>query len=167
MRKFLFKRKTITFTLAMMLLIVSLAGAALAQALSITVNQFVPFALVTFVPCANGGAGEPVLVQGVLHLQDHITINGNRVNFKTHAQPQGASGTGLITGDSYQATGVTQEQDSIPLIDGAAEFTFINNFKIIGQGPNNNFLVHQTVHQTVNANGDVTTTIIDTSVECR
>ena len=100
-------------------------------------------------------------------IQDHITINDNRVNIKFHGQPQGATGTGLTTGDSYQATGVTQEQDSLPLINGAAEFTFINNFKIIGQGPNNNLLVHQTVHQTINANGDVTTTIFDTSVECR
>src|SRR6185436_3267756 len=159
MRKFLFKRMSITFTLAIMLLIVSLAGAALAQALTITTNDFVPFALVAFVPCANGGAGELVLVQGTLHLQDHITINNNRANIKTHAQPQGASGVGLTTGDTYNATGVTQEQDSIPIINGAFEFTFINNFRIIGQGPNNNLLVHQTIHQTVNANGEVTTFI--------
>lgn len=166
MKKFLFKRKS-TFTLAITLLILSMAGAALAQALAITVNQFVPFALVAFVPCANGGAGENVLVQGVLHLQDHITINNNRATIKTHAQPQGASGVGLTTGDIYSATGVTQEQDSIPIVNGAFEFTFINNFRIIGQGPNNNFLVHQTIHQTVNANGEVTTFIDNTSVECR
>ncbi len=167
MKKFLFKRKLITFTLALTLLILSVAGAALAQALTITTNDFVPFALVAFVPCANGGAGELVLVQGTLHLQDHITINGNRANIKTHAQPQGASGVGLTTGDTYNATGVTQEQDSIPIINGAFEFTFINNFKIIGQGPNNNLLVHQTIHQTVNANGEVTTFIDNTTVECR
>jgi hypothetical protein len=166
MKKFLFKRKS-TFTLAITLLILSMAGAALAQALAITVNQFVPFALVAFVPCANGGAGESVLVEGVLHLQDHITINNNRATIKTHAQPQGASGVGLTTGDIYSATGVTQEQDSIPIVNGAFEFTFINNFRIIGQGPNNNFLVHQTIHQTVNANGEVTTFIDNTSVECR
>ncbi len=167
MKKFLFKRKSITCMLAISLLIVSLAGAALAQALTITTNDFVPFALVAFVPCANGGAGELVLVQGTLHIQDHITINDNRVNLKVHFQPQGAGGTGLTTGDSYNATGVTQEQDSLPLSGGAAEFTFINNFRIIGQGPNNNFLVHQTVHQTVNANGDVTSTVVNQSVECR
>ena len=167
MKKFLFKRKTITFTLAITLLIVSLVGSALAQALAITTNDFVPFALVTFVPCANGGSGELVLVQGTLHIQDHITINNNRVNLKVHFQPQGAGGTGLTTGDSYNATGVTQEQDSLPLSGGAAEFTFINNFKIIGQGPDNNFLVHQTVHVTVTANGDVTSTVVNQSVECR
>jgi hypothetical protein len=89
------------------------------------------------------------------------------VSLKIHFQPQGAGGTGLVTGDTYNATGVTQEHDSLPLINGAAEFTFINNFRIIGQGPDNNFLVHQTVHQTVNANGDVTSTIVNQSVECR
>ena len=167
MRKFLFKRKTITLALAMMLLIMSLAAGALAQALTITTNDFVPFALVAFVPCANGGAGELVLVQGTLHLQDHITINNNRANIKTHAQPQGATGTGLTTGDSYNANGVTQEQDSIPITNGAFEFTFVNNFRIIGQGNGNNLLVHQNVHQTINANGDVTTTIVNQSVECR
>jgi hypothetical protein len=167
MKKFLLKRKPITFALALTLLTLSVAGAALAQALAITTNDFVPFALVAFVPCANGGAGELVLVQGTLHLQDHITINNNRADIKTHAQPQGASGVGLTTGDTYNATGVTQEQDSIPLTNGAFEFTFVNNFKIIGQGPNNNLLVHQTIHQTINANGEVTNFIDNTTVECR
>src|SRR5262245_57664340 len=145
MRKFLFKRKSITCMLAISLLIVSMAGAALAQALTITINDFVPFALVAFVPCANGGAGELVLVQGTLHLQDHITINDNRANIKTHAQPQGADGVGLTTGDTYNAVGVTQEQDSIPITNGAFEFTFVNNFRIIGQANGNYLLVHQTV----------------------
>ena len=166
MRTFLFKRKTITLTLAVTLLILCVAGAALSQALAITVNQFVPFAQAVLVPCANGGAGEIVLVEGTLHLQDHITINGNRANIKTHAQPQGATGVGLTTGDIYNATGVTQEQDSIPNINGAFEFTFVNNFRLIGQGPDNNLQVHQTVHVTIDANGVVTTVIDNTSVDC-
>lgn len=166
MRTFLFKRKTITVTLAITLLVLSLAGAAFSQALAITVNQFVPFAQVVFVPCANGGAGENVLIQGTLHIQQHITINDNRLNFKIHAQPQGVDGVGLVTGDSYQATGVTQEQDSIPLINGAFEFTFVNNFRLIGQGPDNNLQVHQNVHVTIDANGFITTVVNNTSVDC-
>jgi hypothetical protein len=62
---------------------------------------------------------------------------------------------------------VTQEQDSIPLVGGAAEFTFINNFRIIGQRDGNNLLVHQTVHVTVNANGDVTTIVDNQSIDCQ
>jgi len=165
-RTFLVRRKNLSLTLAITLLALTLAGAVFGQALTITTNDFVPFAQLAFVPCANGGAGEIVLIQGTLHIQQHITINGNRASIKIHFQPQGAGGTGLTTGDTYNAVGVTQEQDSLPLVGGAAEFTFINNFRIIGQGPDNNLQVHQTVHVTINANGVVTTVVNNTSVEC-
>ena len=166
MRTFLFGRKTLTLTLGIALLTLSLAAVAFSQAIAITTNDFVPFSLLAFVPCANGGAGELVLVEGTLHLQDHITINGNRASIKTHAQPQGAGGVGLTTGDTYNAVGVTQEQDSIPLINGAFEFTFVNNFRIIGQKTGNNLQVHQTVHVTVDANGNVTTVVDNQSITC-
>ena len=166
MKKFLFRRKTITLTIGIILLALSFTAVAFSQALATTANQFVPFAQVVFVPCANGGAGELVLVEGILHLQDHITINGNRVTIKTHAQPQGALGVGQTTGDVYQAVGVTQEVDTLPLIGGAAEFTFTNNFRLIGQKTGNNLQIHQNVHVTINANGDVTTVVDNTSVDC-
>lgn len=166
MRTLLFTRKTLNFTLAIMLLLISLTGAAFSQAVAITTNQFVPFAQAVLVPCANGGAGEIVLIEGTLHLQEHVTINNNRVNLKIHAQPQGATGVGQITGDVYHGTGVTQEQDSFSLTNGAFEFTFINNFRIIGPGPGNNAQTHQTVHVTINANGDITSTVDNLSIEC-
>jgi len=167
MKTSLFRRKTITLTIGITLLTLSFAAVAFSQALAITTNYFVPFAQINLVPCADGGAGELVLIQGTLHIQQHITINDNRVTVKSHFQPQGADGVGLSTGDSYNATGVTQEVDTLPLTNGAAEFTFINNFRLIGQGPNNNLLVHQTVHTTVNADGTVTSVVDNTSVECQ
>ena len=167
MKRFLFRRKTITLTIGITLLTLSFAAVAFSQALTITTNDFVPFAQINLVPCADGGAGELVLIQGTLHIQQHITINNNRATVKSHFQPQGADGVGLSTGDSYNATGVTQEVDTLPLTNGAAEFTFINNFRLIGQGPNNNLLVHQTVHTTVNADGTVTSVVDNTSVECQ
>ena len=166
MRTFLFRRKTLNLTLAITLLTLILAGVAFSQAIALTSNQFVPFSQAVFVPCAAGGAGEIVLVEGTLHLQDHITINDNHATIKTHAQPQGATGVGLVTGDTYNATGVTQEQDSIPLINNAFEFSFINNFRLIGPGPNNNLQVHQNVHVTITPNGDLTTVVDNTSVDC-
>jgi len=167
MKRSLFRRKTITLTIGITLLTLSFAAVAFSQALTITTNDFVPFAQINLVPCADGGAGELVLIQGTLHIQQHITINNNRATVKSHFQPQGADGVGLSTGDSYNATGVTQEVDTLPLTNGAAEFTFINNFRLIGQGPNNNLLVHQTVHTTVNADGTVTSVVDNTSVECQ
>jgi hypothetical protein len=56
--------------------------------------------------------------------------------------------------------------DTLPLIGGATEFTFVNNFRLIGQKTDNNFQVHQNVHVTINANGDVTNTIVNETIDC-
>ena len=166
MKRLLFRRKTITISIGITLLTLSFAAVAFSQAVAITTNDFVPFSLLVFVPCANGGAGEDVLVEGTLHIQQHITINNNRATVKTHAQPQGADGVGQTTGDFYQGVGVTQEQDSIPILNGAFEFTFVNNFRLIGQKTDNNSQVHQNIHVTIDANGNVTTDIDNTTVDC-
>ena len=45
--------------------------------------------------------------------------------------------------------------------------TFVNNFKIIGQGEGqNNLLVHETFHITVNPDGTVTAFFDKASVQC-
>jgi hypothetical protein len=76
---------------------------------AVVVNESIDLNLVVFVPCANGGAGELVDLDGPLHILITFNINGNNVSGKAHFQPQGISGVGLDTGDKYQATGVTQD----------------------------------------------------------
>jgi len=165
MKRSFFTRKTINFLLAITILTLTLAGVAFSQALAITTNEFVPFAQAVLVPCANDGAGEIVLVEGTLHVQNHLTINNNRLSLKTHFQPQGAVGTGTVTGDKYRATGVTQEQDATGVI-GASEFTLVNNFRLIGQGPDNNLQVHQLIQITIDANNFIRSNVINTTVDC-
>ncbi len=43
----------------------------------------------------------------------------------------------------------------------------MNNFRIIGQGEGNNFLIHVNGHFTVNANGEVTVANVNFSADCR
>jgi hypothetical protein len=150
-----------------LVVLATLAGAAIAQAeaTTVTTNEQIPFSLIAFVPCANDGAGEEVLVTGTLHVLEHVTIDARGgLHVKIHFQPQGATGVGLTTGDTYHATGVTQEHFNAT---GVFNDTFINNFRMIGPGPNNNLLVHQTIHITITPNGDVTSDVVNTSVECR
>jgi hypothetical protein len=130
----------------------------------VVLNESFPIAIAVFVPCADGGAGELVVLEGDLHVLLSITQNDNHLSVKSHSQPQGISGTGLSTGDTYQGTGVTQDQFTTGL---GVTFTFVNNFRIIGEGPGNNILVHETFHVTINANGEVTATVDNFSVECR
>src|SRR5262245_28008756 len=101
---------------------------------AVVLNTDVPIDLFVFIP----KTGHTVHLTGSLHvvLQETIDQNG-RIHVKEHFQPQGVSGVDLTTGEKYQATGVTQTQEKIvpPGGNGASELTFVNNFKIIGQGP--------------------------------
>jgi hypothetical protein len=134
---------------------------------AVQVNESINLDAIVFVPCANDGAGELVHLSGPLHVLITFTINGNNVSGKTHFQPQGVSGVGLTTGDKYQGTGVTQDKFKDSLQNDQFEETFIDNFRLIGQGPGNNFLSHETFHVTINANGDVTVVHDNLSIECR
>ncbi len=152
----------VTMCLVAMLAIVIVPANAAVQ-----VNDTTDISLTVFVPCAAGGAGEVVDVSGPLHVLMSFTINGNNVSGYFHFQPQGISGTGETTGAKYQATGVTLESFKNSLQNGQANFTFVNNFRIIGQGPGNNFLVHETLHLTINADGTLTVSHDNFSIDCR
>src|SRR6476469_1879309 len=123
---------------------------------AVVTNDRTDVQLSVFVPCAAGGLGENVDLSGPLHTLVSFTMNGNNVSGYFHFQPQGISGTGETTGAKYTATGVTQQSFKSSLQNGQANLTFVNNFRIIGQGPGNNFLVHETLHITINADGTLT-----------
>jgi hypothetical protein len=135
------------------------------RATSFTDNQKVPIDFFAFIPCADGGAGEVVDFSGTLHVLLHVTINGTNVVIKQHFQPQGLKGVGETTGDVYNATGVTQDITRSGTV-GFTE-TFVNNFKLIGPGPDNNLLVHENFHVTVNANGTLTVLRDHVTVTCK
>ena len=139
-----------------------------AAATTTKTNEIVPIGIAVFVPCANGGLGEVVQAAGYLHINTHTTINDNRVHVKTHSNPQGVTGVGLTTGDKYQGTGVTQDTNNFDAVDGFPfTFTFVNNFRFIGQGRGNNYTVHENFHVTVNANGETTTVVDNFKAECK
>jgi hypothetical protein len=156
-------------TLAVALGLVGLAGAgsALAQATAVTTSVRIPLPqpFQRFVPCAAEGAGELVDLSGTLHVLIHTTLDGSGgFHAETHFQPQGVTGIGLTTGDIYQGTGVNQNEFNGTV---GEESTSVDNFRIVGHGPGNNFLLHETLHATVNANGVVTAFVSNFRVECR
>jgi hypothetical protein len=130
-----------------------------------TQNEFIPTELAVFVACAAAGAGELVELEGSLHVRSHVTRDGTGAfHLSQHFQPQGISGTGLTTGDRYRGTGVTRSNTHTKA--GLAQ-TYVNNFRIIGRGPGNNHLVHETLHVKVDADGVVTTERADLSIDCK
>ena len=113
------------------------------------------------------GCTEPVLISGPDHLVLHYTYD-DQGGFHGVVQfnPQGITGVGQVTGTMYRGTGVTRQTvDTTP--GGAESFTVINNVHLIGQGAENNYLVHATVQSTTNANGEPTAEVVNLSTECR
>ena len=126
-----------------------LAIAPGAQA-AVTVNTTIPFNVTLF--CN----GDTVDMAGFVHEVSALTINGNHVSVVSHFNPQGISGTSETTGAKYQATGVTSDTYGGSLINGQFRETYINRFDFIGQGSAPNFISHETLHTTINANGTIT-----------
>ena len=155
-------------TITMMILFAALALFTVHANAAKQVNDVSDINLTVFVPCAAGGAGEIVDLSGPLHTLITFTINGNNVSGTAHFQPQGIAGTGETTGDKYQATGVTKDSSfKQSFQNGQANLTYVNNFRIIGTGPGNNFLVHEVAHITINADGTLTVFHDNFSIACK
>ena len=151
--------------LALTVLFALTVSPAMAEATTYRENYKIPLNMYVWIPCAADGAGEWVALSGRLHVLFHYTFDGNGgFHYKAHYQPQGISGLGQTTGDKYQGTGVTQYQDNGKV---GYEYTYVNNFRIIGQGPGNNYLIHNNFHYTINANGELTAWVDNFSAECK
>ena len=125
-----------------------------------------PIATDVLIPCAAGGQEEIVALSGVVHLVFSVTTDASGgLHIDTHSNNQGVSGIGLMTGDKYQATGGNRFNSNTN--GGASEATFVDSFGLIGQGPGNNFVIQETAHMTINANGDVTANISSLTAACR
>jgi hypothetical protein len=139
------------------------ASVSAAQA-EVTTNEQVPLAFAGFVPCANGGAGE--ILSGTIEVHNLITstVNDNNTSDRFQFQPHGTM-VGAITGDVYRVTGVTQDTSAESLQNGHYTLTYVNNFRLIGPGPGNNLLVHETAHLTIDGD-DVIVQHDNLSIEC-
>jgi len=142
---------------------VALATANLAQA-AVSSNVSVPLATSTFVPCANGGAGEVVNLTGSLHILATVTFDSaGGVHGTLLFNPQNVSGVGSVSGAGYRGTGETLSTFSGNV---GAVSSLVNNFRIIGAGGAASLQVHENIAVVVNANGTVTTSIDHVSVTC-
>jgi hypothetical protein len=159
------RHKISQIAVIMLLIALLVPSSVSAAAETFTVSSSFPIDFLVFIPCAAGGVGELVELTGDLHDLFHVTFTSSgtfRMTFSDN--PQGISGTGWTTGDKYQGTGITRDTFGGRV---GYEETFVNNFRIIGQGTGNNFLIHENLHITVNANGTMTVFHDNFSVVCK
>ena len=153
--------------IAASLLIMALTAApALGQ---VTTNESFPIAVVAFVPCAAGGAGEEVVVSGTAHVVIEETIvSSGGTHFFLHVNYQGLTGVGE-SGTVYRGIGTESESfhNFEPFVGAPYGLTTTRNLQFLGRGPNNNFIVHGVSHVTINANDEVTSSFDVQRIECK
>jgi hypothetical protein len=141
------------------------AGEPRLAAATSTMSRKTPFDEERLVPCANGGAGEIVALHGTLHELFHITSGpAGTLTIKFLGNSQGIFGIGLTTGDRYRGTGSTH--GTFTMHKGTTN-AFIDNFRLVGPGPDNDFFVHETAHTTVNAKGELTVSTDKFTIDCK
>lgn len=130
-------------------------------------NVMVPFQQNAFVPCAVGGVGEFIVIQGTLHFIFEMAISDSgNVQIKIQYQPQGAIAIGQTTGDIYRAVGLTETVETFQADGLPGTFTLVNNFLMIGPGTDNNVQVHINLHVTVDNNDNLTAFVDNVRVTC-
>jgi hypothetical protein len=158
-------RRVLLSVFVLLVLAVAGPGSALARADTFVDNQKIPVEIGVFIDCANGGAGDFVVLTGSLHVLLQGTLDGSGgLHLKTHFQPQGVSGYSTTTGAKYQATGETQDHLNLKV---GTQYTYVNNFKIIGQGQASDYRVHENLHITYNANGTLTADVDNFKITCK
>jgi hypothetical protein len=124
-----------------------------------------PYESTLFMPCANDGIGEDVILTGTVKIVRQETNNNQRFTFTLHAIPEGVTGVGLSTGDTSTARGGTQAA-----VTGTIEYggqysaTYIQQMRFAGQGIS--FVVKYKFHVTVTSDGEISTRIDDEKIEC-
>jgi hypothetical protein len=146
------------------LLVVVASGLLAATSASATaVTEKIPF---DFVLAPEEACGEAIHLSGTLLAEFSFTeSSGGNVTIGFHFNPQGITGVGLTSGATYHATGETLGTTTVRATGGISD-TFVNNFKIIGEGSAPNFLETEIVHLTVNAKGVVTASVEKSMLRC-
>lgn len=136
---------------------------AFGQATTTTTNETIPFTSTVLNPCN----GDQVTFQGNMHVTNTLTTDsGGGTHLKTHVNYQNVSGTGAPSGLSYTVRTTTNE--SINDNDGPqSEMTIISTVRLISQGSTLNYFMRLVFHVTVNANGETTSTVTESNMECR
>lgn len=129
----------------------AMAGGATTYKYQVTM----PAVFQEYLPCT----GEVVTVEGPLHILLHAAVNGNRLNLQEQYNPMGLSGYGESSGDAYRATGAEHLFTTYAVEGYPVNLGRVVRYQFVGTGTAANFFLKQTQHLTVNANGEVTSSV--------
>jgi hypothetical protein len=114
-------------------------------------------------PCTQ----ESIVFSGYIHVRVATTLDENGgIHLDLSSDETSLSGVGMVTQNSYHAS---SERHAIENARGTAPVTMtvIDNFRILGPNPNDNWIMYMHSHVTVNANGTTTADVDNVQADCR
>lgn len=139
------------------------AAAARPQATTVTTNETLTLTQQSFNSCN----GETVTLTGEVHVVTHVTTDANGgTHTKSHQNFENVTGTGALTLVTYRGVSSNNHTVNNNGSNAQQEFTMINRVRLISRGPTDNLLFSVTVHSTINANGQATSTVNNVTIDC-
>jgi len=118
----------------------AVAGAALSASLNGTINEFgPPFIGGVVVPCGRLGP-ELVTFSGTEHFSFQQQVNSTgTMNVRMHANAQGVTATGVVSGDAYHTSGATDEayDFNVDMLPFSYDIVYSFNMASAGAGSGN------------------------------
>jgi len=141
-------------------LVVALAAASPAQAA--TINEQLPIELDNANPCT----GEAFHYSQIWHIVAHTDIDpfGDEYVTSQHINSTQTDGFGLDSGDKYLVNQIGNTTDHP--FNAAHPFTAVAQFHVIDTGKGDDFYIGETLHETINANGEMTVFVESGNVRC-
>ena len=152
--------------LLLALLFASGAMPARAEATTLVQNMVnVPVSFGIRVACAADGMGEMVNFTGNFHyLRTFTGSNGGPLHYQFTTLPQHVSGIGQVTGDRYVYSGTVRESG---VLAQGETMTEQYDFRVVGQGSGNNFMVHSLARYSMDENGEMVVEFEFSDASCK
>jgi hypothetical protein len=114
----------------------------------------------------NACTGEPFHYSQPWHIVAHTDIGPDGEEFVTsqHINSQRTIGVGLDTGDRYEVNEIINSMDHP--FNAAHPSTGETEFHVIDTGSGDDFFLRETLHETINANGEISVFVENGTVRC-
>jgi len=128
-------------------------------------NVAVPFETTLFVPCANSGAGEDVVLTGSINFVQQLSWTDHGFTMVYHDNVKGLKGAGLSSGETFVASGGTNGTVMGSWVNSQWTGTTIRQLRVIGR--NSQFFMNYKYHITVTSDGSVKVNSAEQTADCK
>lgn len=122
------------------------------------------FSKTVFVPCANGGAGENVVLSGDIHFVYQMTWTDHAFTLVYHDNLIGVAGVGAITGENFVVSGGTQGNVMGPWYSSQWVRSMTRKLRLTS--PNTQFSINYRLNLIVTRDGQVTVDVEEETIDC-